>query len=103
MALVPSVLVFSVHVFNVIFVSQEEEKEEEKEEEEEEGEGGEEDEIPKPDYKPPVVIPKEENRSGANKYVYFVCNEPGKSHMMWFVDGCFKFGELSILLKNFLL
>merc|ERR1712193_59772 len=41
-------------------------------------EGNEEDDLPKPDYKPPVVIPKEENRSGANKYVYFVCNEPGK-------------------------
>ncbi|XP_074004122.1 radial spoke head protein 4 homolog A-like [Numenius arquata] len=29
-------------------------------------------------YKPPPVIPKEENGTGANKYVYFVCNEPGK-------------------------
>ncbi|NXG47203.1 RSH4A protein, partial [Psilopogon haemacephalus] len=28
-------------------------------------------------YKPPPVIPKEEDGSGANKYVYFVCNEPG--------------------------
>lgn len=56
---------------------QEEEKEEEKEDDEEEG--NEEDDIPKPDYKPPVVIPKEENRSGANKFVYFVCNEPGLS------------------------
>ncbi|XP_078490298.1 uncharacterized protein LOC100180393 [Ciona intestinalis] len=57
----------------------EEEKEDEKEEDEEEGEGGEEDDIPKPDFKPPVVIPKEENRAGANKFVYFVCNEPGKA------------------------
>jgi len=55
---------------------QEEEKEEEKEEEEE-GEGAEEDVIPKPDFKPPPVIPKEDNRSGSNKFVYFVCNEPG--------------------------
>lgn len=54
------------------------EKEEEKEDDEEEGEGGEEDEIPKPDYKPPPVIPKEESRTGSNKYMYFVCNEPGK-------------------------
>ncbi|NXJ09276.1 RSH4A protein, partial [Odontophorus gujanensis] len=29
-------------------------------------------------YKPPPVIPKEENGTGANKYIYFVCNEPGK-------------------------
>jgi len=59
---------------------EEEDKDEEKEEEKEddEEEGNEEDDIPKPDYKPPVVIPKEENRSGANKFVYFVCNEPGK-------------------------
>lgn len=57
---------------------EEEEQEEEKDEDEEEAEGGEEDEIPKPDYKPPPVIPKEENRTGSNKYVYFVCNEPGK-------------------------
>nr|XP_039262999.1 radial spoke head protein 4 homolog A-like [Styela clava] len=55
-----------------------EEKEEEKDDEDEEGEGGEEDEVPKPDYKPPPVIPKEDNRTGTNKYVYFVCNEPGK-------------------------
>ncbi|XP_074948537.1 radial spoke head protein 6 homolog A-like isoform X2 [Phalacrocorax aristotelis] len=37
-----------------------------------------EDEPPKSTYKPPPVIPKEENGTGANKYVYFVCNEPGK-------------------------
>ncbi|XP_027643527.2 radial spoke head protein 4 homolog A-like [Falco peregrinus] len=37
-----------------------------------------EDELPKTTYKPPPVIPKEENGTGANKYVYFVCNEPGK-------------------------
>ncbi|KAJ7408919.1 Radial spoke head protein 4 A [Willisornis vidua] len=37
-----------------------------------------EDEPPKSTYKPPPEIPKEENGTGANKYVYFVCNEPGK-------------------------
>uniref|UniRef100_A0A6J0TYB8 Radial spoke head protein 6 homolog A-like n=1 Tax=Pogona vitticeps TaxID=103695 RepID=A0A6J0TYB8_9SAUR len=45
---------------------------------EEEDEDEEKDEPPKPNYKPPPVIPKEENRTGANKYTYFVCNEPGK-------------------------
>lgn len=35
-------------------------------------------EPPKSTYKPPPIIPKEENGTGANKYVYFVCNEPGK-------------------------
>ncbi|XP_076987507.1 radial spoke head protein 6 homolog A isoform X2 [Tamandua tetradactyla] len=47
---------------------------------EEEGEEDEEkaiDLIPKPTWKPPPVIPKEESRTGANKYLYFVCNEPG--------------------------
>ncbi|XP_073742634.1 radial spoke head protein 6 homolog A isoform X2 [Callorhinus ursinus] len=48
---------------------------------EEEGEEDEEkvtDVIPKPMWKPPPVIPKEESRSGTNKYLYFVCNEPGR-------------------------
>ncbi|XP_046532408.1 radial spoke head protein 4 homolog A isoform X1 [Equus quagga] len=36
-----------------------------------------EDELPKSLYKAPQAIPKEESRTGANKYVYFVCNEPG--------------------------
>ncbi|XP_040590228.1 radial spoke head protein 6 homolog A isoform X2 [Mesocricetus auratus] len=48
---------------------------------EEEGEEDEEkvvDEVPKPQWKPPPVIPKEESRTGANKYLYFVCNEPGR-------------------------
>ena len=36
---------------------------------------GEEDEIPKPQWKPPPVIPKEDHHVGANKKVYFVCNE----------------------------
>ncbi|NXX41788.1 RSH4A protein, partial [Tricholaema leucomelas] len=70
---------------------QEGEEEEETEEEELTEEGGKEvDEIedeyeekekedkpPESTYKPPPVIPKEENGTGANKYVYFVCNEPG--------------------------
>lgn len=68
---------------------------EEDEEEEEEAEEAHEDETtdkdmdeddeeaeidttPKPDFKPPPVIKKEENRTGANKKTYFVCNEPGK-------------------------
>ncbi|NXC29786.1 RSH4A protein, partial [Campylorhamphus procurvoides] len=46
--------------------------------EEEEKEKEKEDEPPKPTYKPPPEIPKEENGTGANKYIYFVCNEPGK-------------------------
>uniref|UniRef100_A0A8C5UI94 Radial spoke head 6 homolog A n=1 Tax=Malurus cyaneus samueli TaxID=2593467 RepID=A0A8C5UI94_9PASS len=37
-----------------------------------------EDEPPKSTYKPPPEIPREENGAGTNKYVYFVCNEPGK-------------------------
>ncbi|NWT53747.1 RSH4A protein, partial [Erythrocercus mccallii] len=35
-------------------------------------------EPPKSTYKPPPAIPKEANGTGTNKYVYFVCNEPGK-------------------------
>ncbi|XP_053114101.1 radial spoke head protein 6 homolog A-like isoform X2 [Hemicordylus capensis] len=46
--------------------------------EDEEDEEEEKDEPPKPNFKPPPVIPKEENRTGTNKYTYFVCNEPGK-------------------------
>ncbi|XP_028628441.1 radial spoke head protein 4 homolog A [Grammomys surdaster] len=38
----------------------------------------EEDELPKSLYKAPQAIPKEECRTGANKYVYFVCNVPGR-------------------------
>ena len=38
----------------------------------------EEDDTPKPEYKPPPQTPKEDNRTGANKKTYFVCNEPGK-------------------------
>jgi hypothetical protein len=35
--------------------------------------------IPKPAFKRPPVIPKEENRTGVNKKTYFVCNEPGQT------------------------
>lgn len=35
----------------------------------------EEDDTPKPDYKPPPEIPKEENKTGANKKIFFVCND----------------------------
>jgi radial spoke head protein 4A len=58
----------------------EEEPDEDKEKEDaDEGEEeAEEDVLPKPDYKPPPEVPKEESRMGANKKTYFVCNEPGK-------------------------
>ncbi|NXP45247.1 RSH4A protein, partial [Heliornis fulica] len=46
--------------------------------EDEDEEKEKEDEPPKSTYKPPPVTPKEENGTGANKYVYFVCNEPGE-------------------------
>lgn len=36
------------------------------------------DTLPKSAWKPPPVVPREENRSGTNKYLYFVCNEPGQ-------------------------
>ncbi|KAL1770333.1 radial spoke head protein 4-like A [Sigmodon hispidus] len=51
---------------------------EERDDGESEADEGEEDEVPKPLYKAPQAIPKEENRTGTNKYVYFVCNEPGR-------------------------
>ncbi|KAG5283959.1 hypothetical protein AALO_G00021420 [Alosa alosa] len=35
------------------------------------------DPLPKSAHKPPSVVPKEENRTGTNKYTYFVCQEPG--------------------------
>ncbi|XP_043918418.1 radial spoke head protein 6 homolog A-like [Protopterus annectens] len=75
-------------VAEVEFREGEDESEAEEEGEEGEKEGDEakdeeekeeaEDEPPKSTYKPPPVIPKEEKRSGTNKYTYFVCNEPGK-------------------------
>lgn len=39
----------------------------------------EEDDIPEPDFKPPPLIPQEENRTGCNKKIYFVCNESGQA------------------------
>ena len=56
---------------------EEEEVEEKVAEEEEEDEKNEEDEVPKPDFKQPPKIPREENGTGCNKKTYFVCNEPG--------------------------
>lgn len=50
----------------------------EKDNDDEDDEEGEVDDTPKSDFKPPPVAPKEENRTGANKKVYFVCNDPGK-------------------------
>lgn len=50
----------------------EESAEVEKSEEEETNE--EEDPVPQITYKPPPPIPKENYGSGANKYVYYVCN-----------------------------
>lgn len=35
----------------------------------------EEDDVPQPEYKPPALIPNEENRTGCNKKTYFVSNE----------------------------
>ncbi|NXB14533.1 RSH4A protein, partial [Rhagologus leucostigma] len=56
-----------------------EEEKEMGEAEEEEGEEKEKEaEPPKSTYKPPPEIPREENGTGTNKYIYFVCNEPGK-------------------------
>ncbi|NXC53715.1 RSH4A protein, partial [Aleadryas rufinucha] len=55
------------------------EEEKEMDEAEEEGEEKEKEaEPPKSTYKPPPEIPKEGNGTGTNKYIYFVCNEPGK-------------------------
>ncbi|NXA60229.1 RSH4A protein, partial [Mohoua ochrocephala] len=55
------------------------EGEKEMSEAEEEGEEKEKEaEPPKSTYKPPPEVPKEENGTGTNKYIYFVCNEPGK-------------------------
>ncbi|KAJ7996697.1 hypothetical protein DPEC_G00239710 [Dallia pectoralis] len=35
------------------------------------------DPLPSSNYKPPPVVPKEENSTGANKFTYFVCRQPG--------------------------
>ncbi|NXX17334.1 RSH4A protein, partial [Podargus strigoides] len=75
-------------IAEVQYTEEEEEEEAEEEEviaeegkemdEDEDEEKEKEDEPPKSTYKSPPVIPKEENGTGTNKYVYFVCNEPGK-------------------------
>nr|XP_010347609.1 radial spoke head protein 4 homolog A isoform X2 [Saimiri boliviensis boliviensis] len=72
-------------VAEVEFREGEDEEEVEEEDVAEERDNGEseagedeEDELPKSLYKVPQAIPKEESRTGANKYVYFVCNEPGR-------------------------
>ncbi|XP_058504340.1 radial spoke head protein 4 homolog A-like isoform X2 [Solea solea] len=59
----------------------EEEEEEDGEREEEEGvaepEEGERDQLPQSTYKPPPAVPKEIVGTGANKFLYYVCKEPG--------------------------
>ncbi|XP_004422305.1 PREDICTED: radial spoke head protein 4 homolog A isoform X1 [Ceratotherium simum simum] len=69
-------------VAEVEFREGEDEEELEEEDVTEERDNGnsdaDEDELPKSFYKAPQAIPKEESRTGANKYVYFVCNEPGR-------------------------
>ncbi|XP_075464879.1 radial spoke head protein 6 homolog A isoform X2 [Ascaphus truei] len=71
-------------VAEVEFREREDEDEEEGVEEEgstpeEEDEEGEEPEDlpPKSLFRPPPLIPREENWTGANKFVYYVCTEPG--------------------------
>ncbi|XP_030075541.1 radial spoke head protein 6 homolog A isoform X2 [Microcaecilia unicolor] len=61
-------------------LDQEEEAEEMEQESELKGEEEKEepeDEPPKSTFKPPPIIPKEENRTGTNKFTYLVCSEPG--------------------------
>eukprot|EP00069_Balaena_mysticetus_P010655 bmy_06842T0 len=69
-------------VAEVEFREGEDEEEVEEEDVPEERDNGDseadEDELPRSFYKAPQAIPKEESRTGANKYVYFVCNEPGR-------------------------
>ncbi|KAM9060486.1 radial spoke head protein 4 homolog A isoform 2-T2 [Megaptera novaeangliae] len=69
-------------VAEVEFHEGEDEEEVEEEDVPEERDNGDseadEDELPRSFYKAPQAIPKEESRRGANKYVYFVCNEPGR-------------------------
>ncbi|KAM3875867.1 radial spoke head protein 4 homolog A-like [Diretmus argenteus] len=58
--------------------TEDEEKEGETQDDEEEDEMGEViDPLPRSTYKPPPVVPKEANGTGANKFVYHVCKEPG--------------------------
>ncbi|XP_056132818.1 radial spoke head protein 4 homolog A [Lampris incognitus] len=60
----------------------EEEQEADDEEREVETHAGDEEEnemdpLPLSTYKPPPLVPKEPSRTGANKFVYYVCKEPG--------------------------
>lgn len=48
------------------------------EEEAEEDEEKAADALPQPTWRPPPATPREESRTGANKYLYFVCSEPGR-------------------------
>nr|XP_010963768.1 PREDICTED: radial spoke head protein 4 homolog A isoform X2 [Camelus bactrianus] len=57
---------------------EEEDVPEERDNGDSEADEADEDELPRSFYKAPQAIPKEESRTGANKYVYFVCNEPGR-------------------------
>ncbi|KAM8788313.1 radial spoke head protein 4 homolog A [Rhynchonycteris naso] len=56
---------------------EEEDVTEERDDGESEGKEDDEDELPRSLYKALQALPKEESRTGANKYFYFVCNEPG--------------------------
>ncbi|CAF0951862.1 unnamed protein product, partial [Didymodactylos carnosus] len=63
----------------------EEDEEEQKDSEddkeiEDEEQEQEEDPLPKPTFKPPPEVPKEEKGTGVNKLSYYVCNHPG---MQW--------------------
>lgn len=44
----------------------------------ESSESGDKDEPPKSQWKPPPTVPKEEPKTGANKKIYFACNNPGE-------------------------
>lgn len=71
-----------------------------------EGEGDEsdepKDELPKSQWKPPPVTPKEEPKSGTNKKTYFVCNNrkcrPFSTEPL--VKGCFHLTQLSVEVKR---
>ncbi|XP_058494764.1 radial spoke head protein 4 homolog A-like [Solea solea] len=52
-------------------------EEEEREAETREGDENEMDPLPQSTYKPPPVVPKEAMGTGANRFVYYVCKEPG--------------------------
>ncbi|XP_019936355.1 radial spoke head protein 4 homolog A [Paralichthys olivaceus] len=58
-------------------ISDEAAEEEEREAETQESDENEIDLLPQSTYKPPPVVPKEPIGTGANKFVYYVCKEPG--------------------------